>query len=359
VSFPPAVSLELAWGGFQRPVYLAHAGDESRLYLVEQAGKVYLLEDGRPEPTVFLDITDRVLSQGSEQGLLSIAFPAETLGSGEFYVNYTDSQGNTVVARYRLSDGDPRQADPSSEEFVIQIVQPAVNHNGGQLQFGPDGYLYVGMGDGGRGGDPWGNAQDPNTMLGKMLRLDVIGSENYRVPATNPFVGQDGFRSEIWALGLRNPWRFAFDRVTGDLFIGDVGQNRYEEIHLQPADSGGGENYGWDIVEGSYCFEPESGCDASGLEMPIAEYDHGQGCSVTGGAVYRGSRYPQMVGVYFYGDFCSGSIWGLWRNVTGEWTSALLLQTSLSISSFGEDAAGELYVLDYSGGSVHHLIAVE
>jgi glucose/arabinose dehydrogenase len=340
-------------------VYLTHAVDEGLLYIVEQVGRVRLIEHGvlRPEP--FLDVTDRVGSQGSEQGLLSVAFSPPGSGETALYVNYTDGRGDTIIARYQLSQSDARLADPASEQVILRIDQPAANHNGGQLRFGPDGYLYVGTGDGGQGGDPWGNAQNPTTLLGKILRLDVVSTDTYGIPPDNPFLEQEGVRPVIWALGLRNPWRFAFDRATGDLYIADVGQNRHEEVHFQPAGSSGGENYGWDIVEGRHCFEPPSDCDTRGLEWPVAEYDHSLGCSITGGAVYRGSRYPQLEGVYFYGDFCTGNIWGLRREPSGEWTSALLLRSGVSISSFGEDAAGETYVLSYAEGSIYQLVAVE
>jgi len=320
---------------------------------------VRLIENGLLRSAALLDITDRVRSEGSEQGLLSIAFPPQISGADVFYVNYTDSSGDTVIARFRLSQRDPRRADPTSEQILLHVTQPAANHNGGQLQFGPDGYLYAGMGDGGQGGDPWGNAQNPDTLLGKLLRLDVTGADGYHVPSDNPFVGREGVRPEIWALGLRNPWRFAFDRSTGDLYLADVGQTRFEEVNFQPASSPGGENYGWDVMEGTHCFEPDSGCDTTGLVQPAAEYDHSQGCSVTGGAVYRGARYPQLSGLYFYGDFCTGHIWGLRQGLAGEWTSALLLQSGASISSFGEDAVGEIYVVDYNAGSIYHLVALD
>jgi glucose/arabinose dehydrogenase len=253
--------------------------------------------------------------------------------------------------------GDPGQADPSSEQIILQIEQPAANHNGGQVKFGPDGYLYIGTGDGGQAGDPWGNAQNPNELLGKMLRIDVTGADTYEVPSDNPILDQTGARPEIWATGLRNPWRFSFDRATDDLYIADVGQNLFEEVHFQPAASPGGENYGWDIMEGNQCFEPPTGCDSDGLVPPVAEYDHGQGCSITGGYVYRGTRFPQMEGVYFFGDFCSGNIWGLRREAPGNWEMALLLDTDINISSFGEDIDGEIYVVSYSDGNIYRLTA--
>jgi len=344
------------------PVFVTHAGDEppgaSRLFIVEKAGRILVVENGSVQPRPFLDITDRVGSQNNEQGLLSIAFPPDFASGEVFYVNYTDRRGDTVIARYRLVAGESGQADPNSEQIILQIKQPAANHNGGQLQFGPDGYLYIGTGDGGQAGDPWGNAQNPGALLGKLLRIDVTRADTYEIPSDNPLLDQPGARPEIWATGVRNPWRFSFDRAAGDMYIADVGQNLYEEVNFQPAASRGGENYGWDIMEGNHCFEPASGCNPEGLTLPVVEYDHGpSGCSITGGYVYRGTDYPQMAGVYFYGDFCSGNIWGLRRTEAGAWETALLLETDLNISTFGEDAQGELYVASYNNGTVYRLVA--
>jgi glucose/arabinose dehydrogenase len=360
-AFPPVITLQPVMDNFENVVYLTYAEEappwDTRLFVVEKVGRIQVVENGQRQPVPFLDITDRVGSGGSEQGLLSVAFAPDFDTSEVFYVDYTDRRGNTVVARFRLLDRDPPQGDPDSEQRILEIAQPAANHNGGQLQFGPDGYLYIGTGDGGRAGDPWGNAQNPGELLGKMLRIDVSGNDTYRIPSDNPFVGWSDVRSEIWALGLRNPWRFSFDRATNELYIADVGQNSYEEVDFQPASSTGGENYGWDIMEADHCFEPQSGCDTAGLIPPVAEYGHGLGCSITGGYVYRGTRFPQLEGVYFFGDFCSGRIWGLRQAASGEWNMALLLETELGISSFGEDAAGELYVLDYRGGTIYQLSA--
>jgi glucose/arabinose dehydrogenase len=360
-TFPPAIYLEPVLAGFELPVFVTYAGEEtsgtSRLFVVEKAGRILLVENKTVRPKPFLDIIDRVGSQRNEQGLLSAAFPPDFAATGLFYVNYTDRRGDTVVARYGLMGGDPSQADPGSEQIILQIEQPAANHNGGQIKFGPDRNLYIGTGDGGSAGDPWGNAQNPNELLGKILRIDVTGIDIYQVPGDNPFLDQPDVRPEIWATGLRNPWRFSFDRATGDLFIADVGQNLFEEVDFQPAASPGGENYGWDTMEGSQCFEPASSCDSGGLVPPVAEYDHGQGCSITGGYVYRGTRFPQMEGVYFFGDFCSGNIWGLRQVAPGEWEIALLLDTDMNISSFGEDVDGEIYVVSYSEGIIYHLNA--
>jgi glucose/arabinose dehydrogenase len=361
-AFPPSVALEAAYSGFKAPVYLAQPLNDlpgaARLFVVEKAGRIRLIKDGSQQATPFLDITDRVGSGGSEQGLLSVAFAPDFASSGTFYVDYTDQDGNTVVARYRVDAQTPDQADPNSEQKLLQIEQPAANHNGGQLQFGPDGYLYIGMGDGGRAGDPWGNAQNPGVLLGKLLRIDVSASETYTIPDSNPLADQAGARPEIWAIGLRNPWRFSFDRARGDLYIADVGQNAYEEVDFQPAGSAGGENYGWNTMEGNHCYQPSSGCDTSGLVLPVAEYDHGQGCSISGGYIYRGTRYPELSEVYFFGDYCSGNLWGLRQEASGQWQTALLQNSGLRISSFGQDAAGELYVVDYAGGGIYRLTAV-
>ena len=353
----PTVALEAAFTGFHSPVYITHDGEASRLFVVEKAGRIRLVENGAVQPAPFLDITDRVGSRGSEQGLLSVAFPSDYTAGGLFYVDYTDLNGNTVVARYRRSADNPRQADPTSEQKILQIDQPAPNHNGGQLQFGPDGYLYIGMGDGGGAGDQWGNAQAAGVLLGKILRVDVSGADAYTIPADNPFIGKAEARPEIWALGLRNPWRFSFDRATGDLYIADVGQNTYEEVDFQPVHSPGGQNYGWNRMEGNHCYKPSSGCDSSGTVLPVAEYDHTQGCSITGGYVYRGTRFPQMAGIYFFADFCSGKVWGLGRNTSGAWRMDFLLDSGLGPSSFGEDAAGEIYLVGYQEGTIYRLTA--
>ncbi len=339
----------------EKPTHITHAGDGSgRLFIVEQEGRVLVVKSGRLREEPFLDIRDRVGCCG-ERGLLSIAFPPNHRKTGRFYVHYTDRKGDTVVARYRVSK-DPERADRAGEEVLLRVEQPFANHNGGQLAFGPDGHLYIGLGDGGAANDPFGNGQKLTTLLGKILRIDVeAGKTPYTVPQTNPFVGRTGALPEIWAYGLRNPWRFSFDRKTGDLFIADVGQNKYEEINVQPAGSRGGENYGWNIMEAAHCFRGRS-CDRAGLALPAAEYDHDQGCSVTGGMVYRGAAFPALAGTYLYGDYCSGRIWGMRRSGDRR-PSTLLADTDLSISTFGEDEAGELYVADHGSGRVHPLRA--
>ncbi len=341
---PPApLVLELVADGLRRPVGLVAAGDGSgRLFIVEQHGRIRVLEGGTVRAEPFLDVAERVSCCG-ERGLLGLAFHPGFRDNGLFFVDYTDRRGDTVVSRFRAS-ADRERADAASEELVLAFDQPFANHNGGQLAFGPDGYLYVGTGDGGAAGDPQDNGQSLSTLLGKLLRLDVEELP-YRVPADNPFADAAGARPEIWAYGLRNPWRFSFDRETGDLFIADVGQNRWEEIDFQPSASRGGENYGWRSMEGSHCFAPASGCRAEALALPILEYGHGEGCSVTGGFRHRGRTVPQLAGLYVYADYCSGIVWGAEPAADGTWSSRRLLETRLAISSFGEDEEGELYVV--------------
>jgi len=341
------LGLQPAISGLDSPLGIVSAGD-SRLFIIGQHGTIVIWDRTRVLGTPFLDVRGLVSCCG-ERGLLGLAFDPHYAANGRFFVYYTDRNGDPTIARYNVSS-DPNRADPASAQLLLTIPHPNFsNHNGGQLQFGPDGDLYAGIGDGGSGGDPNNNAQNTARLLGKLLRLDVSGA-SYAVPSDNPL------GNEVWAYGLRNPWRFSFDRDTGDLWIGDVGQNRYEEIDLQPATSRGGENYGWRLMEGLHCFNPATNCPTSGLTMPVTEYDHSQNaCSVTGGYRYRGGRFPRMRGVYFYGDYCSGAIWGLTQNANGTWTSAKLLSTSLAISSFGEDAYGELYVADIDGGIVYQL----
>lgn len=342
-----AVVLEPVANGLDSPVSITHAGD-SRLFITLQRGQVVIWDGTRILPQPFLDIRPLVLS-GGERGLLSIAFHPQYAQNGFFFVNYTNLQGHTVVARYRVSASDPNRADPSSARQVLFIEQPFANHNGGQLQFGPEGYLYVGMGDGGSGGDPGNRAQSLNTLLGKMLRIDV-NAEPYAVPSSNPFLATPGALPELWAYGLRNPWRFSFDRATGDLWIADVGQGTTEEVDFQPAASIGGENYGWRRMEGSRCFSPSTNCNTGNLVLPVIEYGHSGGaCSVTGGYVYRGSRSPRLSGQYLYGDFCDGIIRAGTRQPDGRVTSRQLLDTNFFISTFGEDFLGEVYVADYAG----------
>lgn len=376
----PLIQIQLKAEGFQRPVFITHGNDGSgRLFIVEQAGLIRILNaDGSLEVTPFLDITSRVRSPanggGSEEGLLSASFPPDYTKKGHFYAYYTNQDGNNLVVRYSLTD-DPNRADPSSEQEIIFLKHPIQsNHNGGQLAFGKDGYLYIGTGDGGGGGDPNGNAQNPASLLGKILRIDVEystpngefatylpclqkgegqgQSTTYSIPPDNPYINQPGYRLEIWALGLRNPWRFSFDRQTYDLYIGDVGQGEYEEVDFQPANSPGGENYGWNIMEASQCYN-SSTCNTTGLVLPVAEYDHSLGCSITGGYVYRGLAFSAMQGIYFYADFCSGKVWGLQND--GNWQIQELLESGLKVSTFGESESGELYLADLASGNIYQL----
>ena len=351
----PEIVLVETLSGLKNPVDFADAGDGSgRLYVVEQAGLVQLFNEGVKGETPFLDIRDRVDCCG-EKGLLGIAFPPDFDGSRIFYVNYTTTLPgslHTRVSRFRLRD-DNHLADPSSEEIILEFHQPWGNHNGGQVVFGPDGYLWIGTGDGGSGGDPQDNGQKGQTLLGKMLRIDVTSPTDarYLIPADNPFVGNDEFLDEIWAYGLRNPWRYSFDRETGDLYIADVGQNQWEEVSFQPADSRGGENYGWRITEGLHCFNPAVGCSTIDLILPVAIYGRESGQSITGGFVYRGEDHPSLQGIYFFADYVSGRIWGLRRD-GGHWEARMLLDTSHNVSSFGEDESGNLYVVDHGNGAI-------
>jgi len=354
----PTLALTNPIGGFSQPVNITHAGDGSgRVFVVEQTGRVRVVKNGALVAAPFLDLTARI-STGGERGLLGLAFPPDYAAKGYFYVNYTNTAGNTVVSRFLRSPANADAADPATEQVVLTVAQPFANHNGGHLAFGPrDGALYIGMGDGGSGGDPDNRAQNPAQLLGKMLRIDVETGRpfTYTVPASNPFVGNTAFRPEIWASGLRNPWRFSFDRLNGDLFIGDVGQGSWEEIDFQPGDGRGGENYGWRIMEGLHCYNPNP-CNQAGLTLPIHEYSHASGdCSVTGGYVHHGPTTARMQGLYFYGDFCTGRIWVLRRGQTGAWQNSLLLDTNINISSFGEDEAGNLYVASHNSGQVFTL----
>jgi glucose/arabinose dehydrogenase len=346
-------------GGFDHPLFVTHAGDGSgRLFVVEQTGKIRIVRGGRVLAAPFLDLGSRLDSSSGERGLLGLAFAPDFATSRRFYVSHTTraAAGPVVrVARYRVGS-DPDRADPASESVVLDMADPASNHNGGMLAFGPDGMLWIGTGDGGRAGDPWDNSRNPASLLGKMLRLDVR-EEPYRLPPGNQPAagGPRAARGEVWALGLRNPWRYSFDRSTGELWIGDVGQNAWEEIDVADSRREGPLHFGWKTMEGAHCYEPRSGCDRSGLELPVHEYDRDAGCSVTGGYVYRGREVPALTGRYLFSDYCTGVVWSLARDPAGKATVETVLKTGFAVSSFGEDEAGEVYLCDHSGGRILRL----
>lgn len=349
------MSLEVAFPNlsFDRMVYLTQASnDTNRFFLVLQRGEIQVFPNRREANStkLFLNITGRVDSTGSEQGLLGLAFDPDFQRNGYFYVYYTAaSPDRSVLSRFSQSTVDPYQADPNSETVILEIPQPYPNHNGGQITFGPDGYLYLGLGDGGGGGDPQGNGQNLGALLGKILRINVRNATSgvkYRIPPDNPFANVTGTRGEIWAYGLRNPWRFSFDNKTGLLWAADVGQNNYEEIDIIKK----GGNYGWNIMEGSHCYPATIPiCYKNGLTLPVAEYSHGDGCAVIGGYVYRGTRLNELYGAYIYGDYCSGKIWALNFNGSQVTENVELLDTQRQLSSFGEDAAKEIYILSFDG----------
>ncbi|MDE2838975.1 MAG: PQQ-dependent sugar dehydrogenase [Chloroflexota bacterium] len=347
----PTLELERVFPAltFERPVLLTHAADGSgEVYVVEQRGVVHRIDPATPERTeTFLDISGRVSRGGNEEGLLGLAFDPVFAENGRFYVYYSAaSPRRSVLSRFHIrADG---LGDPGSESVVLEVAQPYSNHNGGMIAFGPDGMLYVALGDGGSAGDPQRNGQDIGTLLGNILRIDVTqreGGRAYAIPADNPFAGRSDARGEIWAFGLRNPWRFSFDRETGDLWTGDVGQNALEEVDIVQR----GGNYGWNVMEGSLCFRPAA-CDPSPFAAPVTEYGRDAGCSITGGYVYRGQRLPELRGVYLYGDYCSGRIWGLRWDGERVTEQAQLARADFQIPSFGEDGAGEVYVLGFDGG---------
>lgn len=342
--------------GFNLPVDIQHHGTED-LYIVEKRGMIKIVNAaGEVNETDFLNIRSIVRSNGNEQGLLGLEFHPNYNENGRFFVNYTrQTDGATVISSFQVSE-DPAIADPASEEVIMVIGQTFSNHNGGDLAFGPDGYLYIGTGDGGSGGDPNDAGQNPMDFLGKMLRIDVDCDQPYCIPADNPFADDDFTLDEIWATGLRNPWRYSFDRQTGDLWIADVGQNAREEIDFQAADSKGGENYGWRCYEGDAEFNL-SGCNQSDYVFPIYDYlhDSGDGCSVTGGYVYRGAEYPFMDGYYIYGDFCTGNIWALNQEGSNNLVASYF---GGEVGAFGEDANGELYMAAYGRGEILKIEAI-
>lgn len=360
----PEYGVEVAFPSlsFNQPVGIHHAGDGTdRLFVIEQRGVIHVFENSRDVDTasVFLDISDRVNSRGNEEGLLGLAFHPDFSSNNHFYLYYSASNPRrSVIARYAATRGSPNQADRESEQILLEIPQPYSNHNGGQLAFGPDGYLYVAVGDGGAAGDPQGNAQDLSGLLGSILRIDVNAASeglHYGIPRDNPFVNNaQGNREEIYAYGLRNPWRFSFDPVTGWLWAGDVGQNRLEEIDIIEA----GKNYGWNIMEGDLCYSPPENCNRTGLEPPVWVYERDQGISVTGGFVYRGSELASLVGQYIYGDFGSGRIWALSYDGVNDPDNKELMDTDLNIASFGVDEKNELYIAAFDG-KIYILSTVE
>ena len=353
---PQAVRLAEVASGLSSPVHLAVPPGDARLFVVEQPGRIRIIQNGVLLPTPFLDIVAKVGS-GGERGLLSVAFHPGYASNGHFYVNYTDPSGDTRIERYRVSAGDPNRADPASAKLILTVEQPYANHNGGLVLFGPDGMLYIGMGDGGSAGDPLGHGQNKGTLLGALLRIDVDRGDPYAIPPDNPYVGEPGARGEIWAIGLRNPWRFAFDPPTNRLYVADVGQNRYEEVNVVDPRTPG-LNYGWNIMEGAHCY-PGGSCNTAGLVLPALEYTHDDGCSITGGVVYRGAAIPSLTGHYLYADYCAGWI----RSFRYDGSSAIDRRQLFAggagrILSFGQDAAGEVYVLS-SNGRVYRIEPAE
>jgi glucose/arabinose dehydrogenase len=345
----PDLTLVPVASGLEQPIGIVNAGD-SRLFIIEKPGKIVIHDGTQVLSVPFLDVHTLIFPDpdgNSEHGLLGLAF--DRADRRFFYIDYVDLAGDIEIERYQVS-ADPNLADPNSETLVLRIPHPNTGrHYGGQLQFGPDGYLYISVGDGGISGDVPGNAQNVDVLLGKILRIDV-SSLPYSIPPSNPF------DNEVWSIGLRNPWRFTFDRITGDMWIGDVGQNDWEEVDFQPAGSVGGQNYGWHMMEGDHCFSPSFDCEQDSFTMPVLEYGHIFGaCSVIGGYRYRGARYPRMAGIYFYGDLCTGTIFGATQQDDGEWDGQPLRTTELMITSFGEDQNGELYVADLKSGGIFHI----
>lgn len=354
ISQPVQVETELFASGFQRAVDLVNAGDD-RFFVVEQEGRIRILNaTGEMYTDPFLDISDLV-AYGGERGLLGLAFHPKYQDNGLLFINYINKEGNTIIARYAVSE-DPAVANANSGRTILEVDQPYSNHNGGDLEFGPDGYLYIGLGDGGSGGDPNNNAQNPQSLLGKMLRID-INANTYTIPPDNPFTTDKQIADEIWASGLRNPWRYSFDRETGDLWVADVGQNQWEEIHLQTADSQGGENYGWRCYEGNHPYNT-AGCeDQDHYDFPVYEYNHSEGCSVTGGRVYRGEEYPLLKGHYFFADYCTGLFRSL-KFTDGELQEFTHENMDVGTSSFGENPAGEMFILNRTDGTIHKITEV-
>lgn len=337
------------------PLAVVNAADGSgRLFVVGQDGRVWIVRAGAVAPNPFLDIRSEITT-GGERGLLGLAFHPRFATDRRLFVDYTDVNGNTVVSSFRVADPSAATVDPKTEQVILRIDQPFANHNGGAVVFGPDGRLYVTTGDGGGAGDPHDNGQRLDTLLGKILRIDVDGAAPYTVPPDNPFVGRDNARPEIWLTGLRNPWRVSFDQPTGDLWIGDVGQNAWEEIDVHRRAEAAGTNYGWARMEGTHCYPSGDGCARPGFTLPVAEYGHELGCAVTGGDVYRGSAQPRLDGAYVFGDYCSGNVWVL--DAASPGSPILAARTGRAISSFGLDETGELYATDLKGSLLHVVVA--
>ncbi len=340
--------------GLQTPLYATGAGDDSgRLFVLEQSGRIWILQNDILQSTPFIDlsgaVSQDVLNGYSERGLLGLAFHPNFSENGYFFVNFTDRSGNTQIARLTISEDNPNLAEMSSIEILLSISQPYSNHNGGHIAFGPDGYLYIAVGDGGRRDDPLSAGQDPSTLLGTILRIDVDNPNEdnpYSIPEDNPVTEDPNFAPEVWAYGLRNVWRFSFDRATGDMYLGDVGQDIVEEINFVAADSDNGINFGWPAFEGNRTY---IGSASSDVDMPIAVYEHSLGCSITSGYMYRGEAIPSLQGAFLYSDFCSGRLWSTWLNEDGDWQDAEIMLTGSPVSSFGEDDNGELYLIDYTG----------
>ncbi|HJU66065.1 MAG TPA: PQQ-dependent sugar dehydrogenase [Gemmatimonadaceae bacterium] len=350
---PEALALQLVAEGLSNPLFLTAPRGDARLFVVEQVGRIRIVENGQLLSTPFLDLVGQITS-GDERGLLGLAFHPDYASNGFFYVNYTDRDGDTRVERYRVS-ANPSVADESSAKHILGVAQPFANHNGGMLLFGDDGMLYIALGDGGSGGDPHGNGQNGQSLLGKLLRIDVDGGDPYAIPAGNPFAGSTSGRGEVWAMGLRNPWRLSFDRETEELYVADVGEQNWEEVNVVPG-TAAGINYGWNLMEGGHCFLVPT-CDQAGLTLPVLEYDHSDGCSVIGGYVYRGSAIPGLAGHYLYSDLCSAWLRSFRyadgrANDARDWDIADIG----AVLSFGEDAAGEIYLLSATG-HVYRIVA--
>lgn len=341
-----------------RPLAIANAGDGSgRLFVAEQGGGVYIVKGSVVTSTPFLNISSQV-SSGGEQGLLGLAFHPNFPSDPRVYVDYTDTAGNTVVSSFTVDPAAPNSVISGSEVAILHVAQPYPNHNGGGIAFGPDGYLYIALGDGGSGGDPQNHAQDLGSLLGKILRIDVdhpSGGRNYGIPASNPFAGQAGKQGEIWLYGLRNPFRFSFDRATGNLWIGDVGQDKWEEVDVARAGVGG-LDFGWNVMEGSHCYSPGTGCSTAGLTLPIVEYPHTFGCAVIGGNVYRGSASPVLRGGYVFSDECTGITWAVNAAASGAQSLVQVAAAPGGIAGYGESESGELYAADL-GGSIYGVSA--